>query len=205
MVKVIFKTKHQIKLCLIFLHAQLSFCLFIYSMKKIALLLLAASILFYSCNAQDKQPPKIKWVGFEEAVKLSEKAPKKLFIDVYTDWCGWCKKMDASTFLNDTIADHINKHYYAVKLNAETKDTIRFRENKFVFKPEYKANELALSLLGGKMGYPSYVFLDENFAMLGPASGYMQPEHLSKVLAFYTSEIYKTKKWEDYEKEVFQR
>ena len=41
--------------------------------------------------------------------------------------------------------------------------------------------------------------------MLGPASGFMQPEDLTKVLTFYTNEIYKTKKWEEYEKEVFQR
>lgn len=173
-------------------------------MIRTILLMFTVVILFTSCNAQEKQPSKIKWTSFEEAVKLSEKTPKKLFIDVYTDWCGWCKKMDASTFQNDTIVKHINKYYYPVKLNAETKDTILFRENKFVFKPEYKANELALSLLGGKMGYPTYVFLDENFALLGPASGFMQPSDLTKVLAFYTNEVYKTKKWEDYEKEVFQ-
>jgi thioredoxin-related protein len=157
----------------------------------------------YSCQAQEKQTPKIKWTSFEEAVKLSEKQPKKLFIDVYTDWCGWCKKMDASTFMNDTVADYINKNFYAVKLNAETKDTIVFKENKFVFKPEFKANELALSLLNGKMGYPTYVFLDENFGMLAPVSGYMQPEQLNKVLVFYAEGMYKEKKWEDYEKEVF--
>jgi thioredoxin-related protein len=186
-------------------HLQLIYPLFIYRMNKISLLLFTITTLFYSCNAQEKQSSKIKWTSFEEAVKLSEKVPKKLFIDVYTDWCGWCKKMDASTFQNDSIAHHINKNYYAVKLNAETKDTIRFRDNQFVYKPEYKANELALSLLGGKMGYPTYVFLDENFAMLGPASGFMQPEDLTKVLTFYTNEIYKTKKWEEYEKEVFQR
>ena len=50
-------------------------------------------------------------MGFEEAVAKSEKAPKKLFIDVYTDWCGWCKKMDKTTFAETEVAKYINENY----------------------------------------------------------------------------------------------
>ena len=53
------------------------------------------TFIVYSCNGQPmrtEQPQKIKWMGFEEAVALGEKQPKKLFIDVYTNWCGWCTK-----------------------------------------------------------------------------------------------------------------
>ena len=75
----------------------------------------------------------IKWISFEEAVMLSEKTPKKLFIDVYTSWCGWCKKMDATTFKEKEVVSFINENFYPVKLNAETRDTIRFREKEFKY------------------------------------------------------------------------
>ena len=68
---------------------------------------------------------KIHWISFDEAIKLNSGYPKKkILIDVYTDWCGWCKKMDAVTFSNPVIASYINEHYWAVKLNAEGYDTI---------------------------------------------------------------------------------
>ncbi len=67
---------------------------------------------------------KIHWYSFEEAYKLNKKKPKKIFVDVFTDWCGWCKKMDAETFTNPVISKYMAKHFYCVKLNAERKDTV---------------------------------------------------------------------------------
>ncbi len=145
-----------------------------------------------ACSAQPKEDNQtgatasgIQWMGFEEAVKKSGSDKKKIFIDVYTDWCGWCKRMDASTFKNDSVADYLNQYFHAVKLNAESRDTIRFRDQVFVFRPEYKANEIALSLLSGKMGYPSFVVLDENFSMLNVIAGYQTPEQLLPTLKHF--------------------
>lgn len=137
-------------------------------------------LFFLSCQGQSgtAQSGGIRWMSFEEAVKASDANPKKIFIDVYTDWCGWCKRMDAGTFSDSTVIAYMNANYYAVKLNAETRDTIRFRENSFVYKPEFKANEIALSLLNGKMGYPSFVILDERFAIMRTLSGYQQVDEL---------------------------
>ena len=147
----------------------------------------------------ENDPDGIQWVSFEEAVKLSEKNPKKIFIDIYTHWCGWCKKMDASTFKEPEVVKFINENFYAVKLNAETKDTIRFREKEFKYVAEYKANELAISLLSGKMGYPSYVLLDEKFSMLSqPVQSYLTKEDLMPIITYYGSNIYKTKSWEEF-------
>ena len=51
---------------------------------------------------------KIQWMDFEEAVAANKKKPKKMFLDMYTDWCGWCKKMDQSTFINPVIVEYMN-------------------------------------------------------------------------------------------------
>ena len=109
--------------------------------------------------------------------------------------------MDATTFKEAEIVEFINANFYAIKLNAETKDTIHFREKEFKYVAEYKANELAISLLGGKMGYPSYVLLDEQFALMtAPVQSYLVKEDLMPILKFYGENIYKSKSWDDYNK-----
>jgi thioredoxin-related protein len=171
------------------------------------LLIILFTASFTSCDSQPAGKLKaeagksdgINWMSFEEAVKKSETEPRKIFIDVYTHWCGWCKRMDATTFKEDTVVNFLNRNFYAVKLDAETKDTIHFRDKEFKYVADYKANELAISLLSGKMGYPSYVILDEQFTMITPpVQSYMNKEDLMPILDFFGSNIYKTKTWEQY-------
>lgn len=164
-------------------------------------ILLTLFLINTSCNAQTvtgNGEGGIQWMSFEQAVAQNDKAPRKIFIDVYTGWCGWCKKMDASTFRDSAVVNYISNNYYAVKLDAETRDTIRFRDKIFVYKADFKANELAVSLLNGKMGYPSFIVMDENYGILTPLSGYQTVPELLPALRFFGSNAYKTTKWDDY-------
>lgn len=172
---------------------------------SLPILLTLAVLSFHACQGQSTKeikndPAGIQWMSFEEAVAKSEQEPKKLFIDVYTHWCGWCKKMDKSTFMEPEVIGFINKNFYAVKLDAETRDTIYFRDKVFKYVADYKANELAISLLNGKMGYPSYVLLDEKFAMMTqPVQSYLTKEDLMPILRYYGENIYKEKTWEEFQ------
>ena len=74
---------------------------------------------------------KIRWFTVEEAYQLNKISPKPFFVDVYTDWCGWCKRMDATTFQDPAVAAYLNAYFYPVKFDAESKDTIRFLEKTF--------------------------------------------------------------------------
>lgn len=144
----------------------------------------------------------IKWITLEQAFELTQKEPKKIFIDVYTDWCGWCKKMDKNTFANPQIASIINKHYYAVKLNAEQKEDIKLGEQtyKFVASGRNGYHEVAAALLNGKMSYPSLVFLDEKFNMIQPLPGYQEPKSLEPIIVYLGEDHHKKTSWEDFQK-----
>ncbi len=120
------------------------------------------------------QAQEIKWMSWEQAMEANQKAPKKIFVDVYTDWCGWCKVMDRNTFSDSGVTAYINKNFYPVKLNAEQKKDIIWNNTTFRYRPEYKSHDLAISLLDGQMSYPSYVILDEKIARLKIIKGYME-------------------------------
>jgi thioredoxin-related protein len=168
--------------------------------KIILVFVFAASFIVPSfCFSQDSD---IKWMSFEQAIEKNKTEPKKMFIDVYTGWCGWCKRMDATTFRDPTVINYMNKYFHAVKLDAETKDTIHFQGHDFFYHPENRANEIAVSLLNQKMSYPTSVYLDENVAVLSPVPGYLTVDQIMIILKFYGDNIYKTKSWEDYSKEI---
>ncbi len=167
---------------------------------KAFVLVFFVSVANLSIFAQNEA--KLQWYSIEEAVKLNEKTPKKFLIDVYTDWCGWCKVMDQRTFSNPTIASLINKYYYPVKLNAEQKQDIVLggKTYKFVAQGNKGYHELAAALLNGNMSYPSIVYLDENLNMLQPIPGFQTVEQIEPILVFFGTNASKTTQWEDFSK-----
>ena len=142
----------------------------------------------------------IKWVTWEEAHEMSKTNPKKIFVDVYTDWCGWCKKMDKTTFKDPSIVEYLNDNFYAVKFNAEQKDAIVFNEKTFEYMKAGRrgVHQLAYALLDGRMGYPAFVMLDESFARIMISPGYKKSNQLMKELVFAKQERYKEMSWETY-------
>lgn len=168
------------------------------NMRNLFLLLLLLPVLG---SAQ------IKWMSIEEAAEANAKEPKKIFIDVYTDWCGWCKRMDASTFKDSAVAALINSHFYAVKLNAEGKDSIVLNGTTFRYVEQGRKgyHELAVALLQGKMSYPTMVYLDEQFNMIQPIPGYQNPEQLLPILEYLGMNHHKDTPWETFQKAYAER
>ncbi|MFY0626858.1 MAG: DUF255 domain-containing protein [Reichenbachiella sp.] len=178
-------------------------------MKKVinissALVVLVIGLVAISGFDTKEVEPKgklVKWYTFEEAVALSDKKPKKIFIDIYTDWCGWCKKMDAATFEHPEIAKYLNKNYYPVKLDAEQKGDIVFKDHTFKWQPSGRKgiHELAYSLLNGKMSYPTVVFMDEELRILSPVPGYLEVTVFDQIMRYYGENKYKSTPWKEYQ------
>jgi thioredoxin-related protein len=153
----------------------------------------------------------VKWMTFEQAVEATTaslkagKKPKKIFLDIYTDWCGWCKKMDAETFEKPAIAKYLNNNFYPVKFNAEQKDSIIFAGKTFRFIANGRRgyHELAAALLGGKMSYPTVVFAhfnNNNFELLQRIPGYLNVPTFDMIMHYLSEEHYTSISWEDYQK-----
>jgi thioredoxin-related protein len=167
--------------------------------------LIAFTSLFFLTNISAQTDTKIRWYSIEDAIKLNEKAPKKFLIDIYTDWCGWCKKMDAETFNYAEIAQYINAHYYPVKFNAESSEDINFAGTVFEGskgaggrKPPHK---LAVALFNGiGIGYPAIAYLTEKLEIIGTVPGYKTPQQIEPLLHYIAENKYKSIGLSDFEK-----
>lgn len=161
---------------------------------------LAIWMLGISASVSLAQETKINWIEIDRAFEVNEKTPRKIFIDVYTDWCGWCKKMDENTFTNPVIASYLTQKFHAVKFNAEGSKDITYKGKVYKNKGQGQRNphEFAIAILQGRLSYPSIVFMDENNNLITYIAGYLAPEQLEPIMAYIESDAYKTQKWEDF-------
>lgn len=172
---------------------------------KSALRCLPALFLLFVWNFSSAQSVKVNWMSFEDAVAANAKSskPKKIFIDVYTDWCGWCTRMDQSTFQDSTVKALLVKHFLAVKLNAERKDTVRFNDNVYVNPSPgtpRSTHQLAISLLKGQLSYPSFLVMNEKHETIQILKGYREAKDFAPILRYFGEDIYLKKTWDEYQK-----
>lgn len=161
-------------------------------------------ILPIAISAQVKE---INWISLNKAEELMKKEPRKILIDVYTDWCGPCRMMNNTTFKDPKVVDFINKNFYAVKFNAEGPDDLTFKGTTYK-NEQYDPNRSgrngthdltrAIAPVNGRIAYPTIVYMDENFKIISPVQGFQKPEQILPLLSFMADEAYTTTTWQAY-------
>lgn len=118
------------------------------------------TILVSAFSTEEAPEPvsnQIAWIGLEEAAQLVEKNPKPILIDVYTDWCKWCRVMEETTYQDPKMIQYVNANFYTVKLDAEQKKAIQFLGKEYKYVPTGRSgiHEVVVALLGNRPSYPS--------------------------------------------------
>ncbi len=177
--------------------------------KKIIL-----SIVFMSLGLVSMAQEKIEWKDIETAEKeISKKAnkDKKYFIDCYTDWCGWCKKMDKDTFSDTLIAKLMNHYFVSAKFDAEQKEDVTVN-GKTYKNPQTPTNskrasvhELAYYLLNNRLSYPSFSILDKDFKVITVVPGYYPAAEFEKVIVYLGEGLMNEVTFETFSKEYAEK
>ncbi len=163
----------------------------------LVLLMFFAATAISSVQAGGEGKGAIQWYSIEEGLALSEQSNKKMIIDIYTDWCGWCKKLDKVTFSHPVVAEYINENFIPVKLDGEMKETVVLQGQEFKFIPKGRkgVHELANYLMKGNPTYPSVAFLDEKKEVITVQPGFLEPADMDKLLKFIGDDYYLKTPW----------
>lgn len=163
-----------------------------------------ASVLFitvFSCTAMKlNAQEKIHWIDWNQVQVLMKKQKRKVLVDIYSDWCGWCKRMDASTLKDPRIVQYLNQHYYTVKFNAEFKEDIQFKSKvyKYMENGRRGVHQLAIEITNGHLSYPTFVFMDEDFNTIQPLPGYQDADTFEVITNFFGGNHYKTTPYQSF-------
>ena len=144
----------------------------------------------------------VKWLTFKEAQEEMKKQPKPLLIDIYTDWCGWCKHMVKTTYSDPNLAGYINTYFYPVQFNAETHDTIEYNGEKYVNRSSEKKSphDLAIKFLGQSLSYPSTMFVSNNYQFNLLSQGYLETKKIEPILIFTVENAFRSATYDDFSK-----
>ena len=132
----------------------------------------------------------LDWLSYNEGITLAEEENKHILIDFYTDWCGYCKKMDDETYSKDEVKKILNENFVVVKVNAES-------ENK-VIENGKEITERELAKLYQVSGYPTTWFLESDHSRIAPLPGYVTTEQFIPVLNYIGEEWHKSISFKEY-------
>jgi thioredoxin-related protein len=160
-------------------------------------------ILIFAVNtaiAQESTDKDMRWISLADAEAAARQSPRPVLIDLYTDWCGWCKVMDKRTYRNKNVISYLKEKFYTVKLDAETRSAVDWQGKKYPFNTQYKTNEIAMALTGGQLSYPTTVIIPAPGEAPQPIPGYLAPNELELIVKYFGDGAYKRMPFPEFQK-----
>ncbi|MDI6766419.1 MAG: thioredoxin fold domain-containing protein [Bacteroidota bacterium] len=157
-------------------------------MKKTLILVTALFLVSYIGYANNKI--ELKWKKYDVGLAEAKKAKKKIIVDVYTDWCKWCKKLDKEVYADDSVAAYLQKQYILVKVNGESSTQIKYKGKQLT--------EMQLTQLLKVTGFPAIIFLDTSGEVIDRISGFVPADRFLPIVRYIGEDHYKKMTWEEF-------
>jgi len=142
--------------------------------RRVALLAPLAVLLSFAAPAFGAEGA--EWREWNQGLAEAKAKGKPVLVDVYTDWCGWCRRMDREVYARPDVRASLAKRFVTVKLNAEADDAASYRGKDFTSR----------SLASGfrVTGYPTTIFLRANGDHVVNVPGYIPADRFLILLEY---------------------
>ncbi len=151
--------------------------------------LLLGGLLFlaFGCRLPDAKqtqsdPPEIRWISVDGVWASEAKPDRRVLINVYTDWCDFCRQMDSQVYPDSSVRRVVAEHFITVGLNADSDRIVHFRGQEF--------SERALARRLGVRSYPTMVFMDPDGHVILQTNGFMPTDDFVRMLTYIGSQAY---------------
>lgn len=169
-------------------------------MQTLKLVLLFAWVIVFSCGQRPREAnDKTQWITLQQVGDSLQKQKKPVLIDLYTDWCGWCKVMDKKTYANKKVGAYLKDKFYAAKVDAETRSAITWKGKTYTFNQNYRTNDFAVYLTKGQLSYPTTVIIPVDGEPQA-IPGYLTPPELELLVKYFGEGHDSKMAFEDYQK-----
>ncbi len=137
-----------------------------------ALFVLAVTLLVHPANALAGPA----WRSWDDGLREAGTSGRLVLVDVYTDWCGWCRRMDQDVYARADVQQYLARKFVMVKLDAESGATAHYEGR------TYTSRTLAARF--GATSFPTTMFLNANGVQIGTVPGYWSPKDFLLLLRF---------------------
>lgn len=154
-------------------------------------------------------PPEVEWYAFDDGVTAAKSEGKHIMVDVYTDWCGWCKKLERETYADYAVRSILKESYVSVKLKGDSGKKLRVKGQsaqygtqtllQFVSTDEPSISEQNLTRGVLRIaGFPTILFLSPDGRMITKLPGFHDARSFVNIINFIKDDMYEVMSYNDY-------
>ena len=146
-------------------------------MRRVSLAALAVLSAALCCGvALAARPEPFPWRTWNTGMKEAGSSGRIVLVDVYTDWCGWCKRLDADVYSRSEVRRYLAQHFVTIRLNAESGAPASYEGQPFT--------ERSLAGRFRVNSYPTTIFLRPNGDHMVNVPGYVPADRFLLLLRY---------------------
>ena len=147
-------------------------------MQKTLIVLLCAALMAPLVVASPRAAAAAdsQWRTWNAGLHEAQESSRPVLVDVYTEWCGWCKRMDKDVYARRDVREYLAKKFVMVKLDAEAADDAEFEGKAFTSR--------SLAQRFRVTGYPTTIFLTASGEHLANVPGYIPADRFILLLHY---------------------